>query len=553
MLPEKETLTIEFKSDRNKLSDSEIFEAVVAFANTEGGDLYIGIEDNGQITGIHKAHENITTVNAFIANNTVPPVSVRTEIIDDKKPVLKISVPKTYSGITATISGKTLYRRLKANGEPENVPMYPQMFATRLSDLRLLDYSAMPLYQSSIEDFDVLEVERLKQLIVLYNGDKSLLELVNEDLYKALGLVREQNNILYPTITGILMVGKVDAIKRYVPTHSAVFQVLEGTVVRNNDDYVLPLLQTIERLNSSIEIRNPEEEVEIGLFRMSIPEFDKRAIREALVNAFSHRDYTKMGRVRVTISDDGLTIANPGGFIEGVSINNLLAAEPHGRNPLLADVLKRIGLAERTGRGIDRIYEGSLLFGRPVPDYSASTSVTVSLFIQRSKPDQQIAQLVSNEQNRLGRPLSINTLLVLNTLKDLPKSSVSQIAGAINVSETTIKGILDTSIEAGIVDGFGNGRNRTYILSPKVYKTQTDRIGYVRQVDIDETRYPELIINLAKKTDYLSRADVVELLHVSTSKAYNLLKKLVDQGLLEPVNKGHYAKYHYIGKQKSKT
>ena len=553
MLPEKETLTIEFKSDRNKLSDSEIFEAVVAFANTEGGDLYIGIEDNGQITGIHKAHENITTVNAFIANNTVPPVSVRTEIIDDKKPVLKISVPKTYSGITATISGKTLYRRLKANGEPENVPMYPQMFATRLSDLRLLDYSAMPLYQSSIEDFDVLEVERLKQLIVLYNGDKSLLELVNEDLYKALGLVREQNNILYPTITGILMVGKVDAIKRYVPTHSAVFQVLEGTVVRNNDDYVLPLLRTIERLNSSIEIRNPEEEVEIGLFRMSIPEFDKRAIREALVNAFSHRDYTKMGRVRVTISDDGLTIANPGGFIEGVSINNLLAAEPHGRNPLLADVLKRIGLAERTGRGIDRIYEGSLLFGRPVPDYSASTSVTVSLFIQRSKPDQQIAQLVSNEQNRLGRPLSINTLLVLNTLKDLPKSSVSQIAGAINVSETTIKGILDTSIEAGIVDGFGNGRNRTYILSPKVYKTQTARTGYVRQVDIDETRYPELIINLAKKTDYLSRADVVELLHVSTSKAYNLLKKLVDQGLLEPVNKGHYAKYHYIGKQKSKT
>lgn len=553
MLPEKETLTIEFKSDRNKLSDSEIFEAVVAFANTEGGDLYIGIEDNGQITGIHKAHENITTVNAFIANNTVPPVSVRTEIIDDKKPVLKISVPKTYSGITATISGKTLYRRLKANGEPENVPMYPQMFATRLSDLRLLDYSAMPLYQSNIEDFDVLEVERLKQLIVLYNGDKSLLELVNEDLYKALGLVREQNNILYPTITGILMVGKVDAIKKYVPTHSAVFQVLEGTVVRNNDDYVLPLLQTIERLNSSIEIRNPEEEVEIGLFRMSIPEFDKRAIREALVNAFSHRDYTKMGRVRVTLSDDGLTIANPGGFIEGVSINNLLAAEPHGRNPLLADVLKRIGLAERTGRGIDRIYEGSLLFGRPVPDYSASTSVTVSLFIQRSKPDQQIAQLVSNEQNRLGRPLSINTLLVLNTLKDLPKSSVSQIAGAINVSETTIKGILDTSIEAGIVDGFGNGRNRTYILSPKVYKTQTDRIGYVRQVDIDETRYPELIINLAKKTDYLSRADVVELLHVSTSKAYNLLKKLVDQGLLEPVNKGHYAKYHYIGKQKRKT
>ena len=85
------------------------------------------------------------------------------------------------------------------------------------------------------------------------------------------------------------------------------------------------------------------------------------------------------------------------------------------------------------------------------------------------------------------------------------------------------------------------------MLSPKVYSTKAAKIGYVRQIDIDETRYPELIINLAKNTDYLSRADVVQLLHVSPSKAYTLLKKLVEQGVLEPVNKGHYAKYKYIG------
>ena len=548
MLPKKETLTIEFKSDRKKFPDSELIEAVVAFANTEGGDLYIGIEDNGDVTGVHKDHLNITAVSALVANNTVPPIPVRAELIEDTFPVLKISVPKSYSGISATSNGKTLHRQLKANGEPENVPMYPPMFATRLSDLRLLDYSAMPLLESSIDDFDPIEIDRLKQLISSYNGEKNLLDLANEDLFKALGFVREQNNVLYPTITGILLIGKVSAIKRHVPTHAAVFQVLEGTEVKTNDDIVLPLLQTIEGLNNRLEMRNPEEEIEMGLFRMSVPDFDKRAIREALVNAFSHRDYTKMGRVRVTVNDDGLTIANPGGFIEGVTIKNLLTAEPHGRNPQLADALKRIGLAERTGRGIDRIYEGSLLFGRPLPDYTASTSVTVSLFIQRSKPDRQIAQLVSNEQNRLGRPLSLNTLLVLNTLKDLPKSTVGQLAEVINITETTTKGILDASISAGLVEAFGNGKNRTYILSPKVYKTQTGKIGYVRQVDIDETRYPELIINLAKNTDYLSRADVVQLLHVSPSKAYTLLKKLVEQGLLEPVNKGHYAKYKYIDK-----
>lgn len=547
MLPTKETLTIEFKSDKKKLPDADILESVVAFANTEGGDLYLGIEDSGEVTGVHKSHENILTVSAFVANSTVPPVSVRAEIMEDIKPVLKISVPKYYSGIVSTVSGKTLHRRLKANGEPENVALYPAEFPTRLSDLRLLDYSALPVTQSTLEDFDPIEMERLRQLIISYHGDTSLAELTDEDMFKALGMVREQDKVLIPTITGLLLVGRVVALKQFLPTHSATFQVLDGTDVRNNDDYVMPVLSIIEKLYANIDARNTEQELEFGLIRQSVPEFNKRAVREALVNAFSHRDYTKMGRVRVAINDDGLTITNPGGFIEGVSIRNLLTTEPHGRNPQLADALKRIGLAERTGRGIDRIFEGSLIYGRPLPDYSASTAVTVSLTIPRSNPDRQMSQLIVKEQNRLGRPLSINSLLVLNALKELPKSTTNQISEAVALSEVVVKNVLDKAIESGLVDAYGNGRGRTYILSPKVYSTKKGKIGYVRQVDIDETRYLELIINLAKSNEFISRADVIQLLHVSESKAYNLLKKLVTQRNLAPVNKGHYAKYKYIG------
>lgn len=547
MLPKKETLTIEFKSDRNKLQNSDIFDAVVAFANTEGGDLYLGIEDSGEVTGVHKDHKNHTTLAAFIANNTLPPVSVRAEIIEDIHPVLKISVPKSYNGIVATISGKVLRRRIKADGTPENVPMYPAEFASRLSELRMIDYSAMPVLECSIDDFDPLEIEHLRNVILSYNGERSLLDLSDEDLFKALGLVRDFNGQLVPTITGLLLIGRIDALKCHIPTHTSSFQVLSGTDVKVNDDMCLPLLSTIDKINTYMDAWNPEQEIEMGLFRISVPDFNKRAFREALVNAFSHRDYSKMGRVRIAINDDGLTIANPGGFIEGVSIKNLLTAEPHGRNPQLADALKRIGLAEKTGRGIDRIYEGSLLYGNPLPDYSNSTPVTVSLFIPRSKPDPQIAKLVSSEQNRLGRPLSLNTLLVLNVLKDMPRSNLTDLAEAVNLSEIATKAILDTSIECGIVDIYGSGRNRTYILSPKVYSTKSKRIGYVRQVDIDETRYPELIINLAKTNEFISRADVVQLLHVDNNKAYRLLKSIVDQGVLEPIDKGRYAKYHYSG------
>jgi len=548
LIPLKESLTVEFKSDLQKFPDNEIFEAVIAFANTEGGELYLGVEDSGDITGVNNAHKNPISLSAYVANNTIPPVSIRAEIIEDICPVLKISVPKSYGGIVASLSGKVLHRRLKADGTPENVPMYPAEFATRLSDLRMLDYSAMPVLEASIDDFDKLEVERLKKLIMVYKGEQSLLDLTDEDLYKALGLVREQSDVLIPTITGLLMIGKVSSLKRFVPTASASFQVLEGTEVRMNEDIVMPILATIEQLSTYITARNPEREIEMGLFRVPVPDFDKRAIREAVINAFCHRDYTKMGRVRVAITDEGLTIANPGGFIEGVSIYNLLTAEPHGRNPQLADALKRVGLAEKTGRGIDRIFEGSLMYGKPMPDYSASTAVTVSLFIARSKPDIQLAALVSREQNRLGRPLSVNTLLVLNVIKDMPRSTVSQLAEVVRLPESTVKSILDFSIECGIVDGYGSGRGRSYILSAKVYNTKEERMGYVRQVDIDESRYLELIINMAKNNKYIARIDVVNLLHVDENKAYKLLKKLVVNGDLEPINKGRYAKYSYRAK-----
>ena len=543
MVPYEETLSIEFKSDIKKYGDNDLFEDVVAFANTEGGDLYLGVEDDGTITGVHPEHANPVTLGAYIANNTVPPISTRCEIVEDEKPILRITVPKSYGGIVATRSGKILRRRIKIDNTPENVPMYPTEMATRLSDLRLLDYSTMIVLEGSLADIDPLELERLRRIVLAYNGDKALLELDDRELLKALGFTREQNGTVYPTIAGILMVGKVSSIEKFVPTGISSFQVLQGTSVRVNEDYRLPILAAIEKIVAHTEVWNPEQELEMGLFRMPAPEFDKRALREAIVNAFCHRDYSIMGRVRVAITDEGLTIANPGGFIEGVTIQNLLTAEPHGRNQLLADALKRVGLAEKTGRGIDRIYEGSLIYGRRLPDYSNSTPKTVSLFIPRSKPDVQLARIISDEQNRLGRPLPINTLLVLNTLKEIPRSDAKQIAEAANLSEIIAKTVLDKAVENGLVEPYGAGRGRNYMLSHKLYQDKSKTIGYVRQKDIDEARYPEMIVNMARKTEFIARADVVNLLHVNEDKAYNLLKGLTRQGVLSMVNKGRYAKY----------
>ena len=538
-LPECETMEIEFKSDVKKLSDSDLVDAVVAFANTNGGSLYLGIEDNGSVTGLNEQHKDITQLAAYIANRTVPPVSVKAEILDSEQPVLLIQVPKSRS-IVAASNGKIQRRRLKADGTPENVPMYPYEISTRLSELSLLDFSAQPVPGAKYTDIDPLERERLRKIILAYNGEKNLLELSDEELDKALQFVVTTADQLVPTYTGLLLLGKAEKIREYMPTAESAFIMMRGTDVTTNESFFLPLLAAIEKITDFISARNTSEEMEMGMFRISIPEFDPRAVREAVVNAFVHRDYTQLGRVLVKLDADGLSVSNPGGFIEGVTYQNILTVEPHGRNPVLADALKRIGLAERSGRGVDRIFEGSLLYGRDLPDYSESTSRTVKLFIPRGVPDKRLVALISEEQKRTGSPLPLNSLLVLNVLKNNHRMSLADMSHECTIPESKLKTTLERLTESGLIDAMGSGRGRAYVLSAKAY---TDPIQHVRQTDIDAVRYKELVMTLARRKEYITRRDVIELLHVSPSQAYRQLKKLVDEGLLALDGTTSAAKY----------
>lgn len=539
----KENLVNEFKSDRTCLPDSDIIDAVVAFANTDGGDLYLGVENDGQITGLHNRHKDITQLAAFIANRTVPPVSVRSEILEFDLPVLRISVPKRPS-VVATSDGKIQRRRLKPNGEPENVPMYPYEITARLSSLSLLDYSAQPVPDATYQDLDPVERERLRNIIRSYRGEVALLELNDEELDKALQLVTIQDGAIVPTFCGMLLIGRKEALKRRMPTAEASIQVLVGTDIKANESFYLPILAAFEKISDAFSAWNHSEEMEQGLFRITIPDYDPRAFREALVNAFCHRDYSVLGRVLVQINDEGMTISNPGGFIEGIRVDNLLDAEPHGRNPALADAMKRIGLAERTGRGIDRIFEGSLLYGRLLPDYSNSTQSNVKLFIPKGPTDKAFICMVSEEQQRLGRSLPIHLLLVLDAIKQLHRASVQDVSERTHTDESRVRVVLENLVESGLVERLGNGRGRYYIMSSRYSKETNSTVGYVRNRDIDALRHQELVMQLAQAKEEVTRADVVELLHVTPPQAYRILQKLKDAGRLSLEGKGAGARYH---------
>lgn len=372
LVKDGESLLLEFKSDRGPLPDDEMLEVIVCLANHYGGHLLVGVEDNGEITGLHKKHQTAPGALAgFITSRTVPPISVEVHFIDilDKK-VAVIQVPSARQ-VVATSDGKLTVRFMDAHGKPGCRPLYPHELINWQAERGTLDPSAMPINGATWADLDPLEFTRLRRMVDENHGDSVLLDLPDLDVAKALGFVKIEQEVITPTLTGLLMVGKETALREFIPAHEVAFQVLQNDEVRVNDFHRWPLLRTLEWILEAFQVRNEERELNLGMFRIGVPAYDRRGFREAVNNALIHRDYTQLGAVHVQIHHDRIRISNPGGFVQGVTPENLLVSEPRPRNPRLADAFKRIGLVERVGRGWELFTPansemgGSLLIIRP--------------------------------------------------------------------------------------------------------------------------------------------------------------------------------------------
>ena len=136
-------------------------------------------------------------------------------------------------------------------------------------------------------------------------------------------------------------------------------------------------------------------------------------------------------------------ISNPGGFVEGVTLQNLLVVEPKPRNPLLADAVKRIGLAERTGRGVDLIYQGLLRYWRPEPDYSRSDTTTVVVHLSSAAPDVDFLRMIIAAEEKSGAPLPLDSLIILARLRKERRLGVTELAKAIQKNEPSARAVLE--------------------------------------------------------------------------------------------------------------
>lgn len=531
-LPASESLTVEFKSDLRGLPDRELIEAVVCMANAQGGDIYLGVEDDGRASGLHANHRHLEGLAALIANRTQPSVAVRVETLTTAGVlVARIRVPALAQPV-ATSEGMLKRRRLQANGQPECVPFLPHEFAARQAHFGLLDVSALPVAGATLDDLDAAERARLRQFIQRHNGDQSLLELDDEQLDGALGLTVRTAQGRQPTLTGLLLIGREPSLRALVPTHEIAFQMLDGEEVRLNEFRRASLLGALEWVETMFRPLNTEREFQAGLFRVAIPRLDARAFREAVANAVTHRDYSQRGAVHIRVTNDELIISNPGGLVEGVTLGNLLTTEPRPRNPHLADALKRIGLVERTGRGVDLIFRGQLRYGRHNPDYTGSTAHSVMLRLSMAEANEAFLALVLQEEARRGQALPIDSLIILATLREQRRASSEQLAQWLQKDPARIGGSVEPLVEAGLLQAHGTGRGRSYTLAPTVYRQLGQQAHYTRQAGFDRLQQEQMIQSYVQQHGRITRHEVVELCRLTPDQAYKALKRLCDNNIL---------------------
>ena len=366
------------------------------------------------------------------------------------------------------------------------------------------------------------------------------------DLVQALQLVESRDGGLIPNVAGMLLLGREPAIRQALPTHEVAFQVLdERGDVPVNDWFHGPLLRTLEEIELRFSARNEEREAIVGLFRLPVPDYAPDAFREALNNAVVHRDYARRGAVHIQLYPDHLFLSNPGGFVEGIRLDNLLTHEPKPRNQRLAAAFRRIGLVETTGRGIDRIFEGQLRYGRPAPDYGASDREAVRLTLRGGDSSLEFAVFVY-EQDRAGSRLSLEDLIVLDQLQYERRLSAETVASLIQRDGTRARATLERLVERGLIEAIGNARSRSYHLSAMLYRRFGTPSGYVRLRGFDAIQQESMILSYVTAHGRITRREVRTLCGIEDHQARYLLQRLVRENKLRQrgERRGAYYELH---------
>jgi ATP-dependent DNA helicase RecG len=235
--------------------------------------------------------------------------------------------------------------------------------------------------------------------------------------------------------------------------------------------------------------------------------------------------------VHVQWRDDEIEVSNPGGFMDDVRLDNLLVTAPRPRNPVLADAFKRIGLVERTGRGIDTIFEGQLRYGRSAPDYSHSTPGSVQVVLPGEQANLALARFII-EHDTPSHRVTLDEMLVVNAVERERRIDAARAAQLMQRPESAAVATLERLVESGILEAREERRERVYHFSAATYRALGTPEAHIRLRGIEPIQREQMVLQYVDAHGRITRSQTADLCQVGGREARMILEKLVKRGEL---------------------
>ena len=210
-----------------------------------------------------------------------------------------------------------------------------------------------------------------------------------------------------------------------------------------------------------INLRNDQHNFQDALFRITINTFNETVIREALLNAVSHREYRSQGSVFIKQYPRKMIIISPGGFPSGITPENVISKQ-FPRNKLIAETFEKCGLVERSGQGIDQMFRLSIKEGKLPPDYSESDNYEVRLVLNGAVQDENFVKFLEELTRETQEAFSVEDFIVMDQVHRTGKVE--------KLYQNRISHLRDN----GVIESTGRGRKSRYILSGKYFITVSD-------------------------------------------------------------------------------
>lgn len=368
----KECVDIEFKElDRGKGTlPSSVSKEIVAFANTEGGNLYIGISDDGTVIGVEDTDDTMKRLSSVahdtILPNIMPFIQIRPVEIDGREVVkasISVGTERPYYLASGGLTPKGVYVRVGST----SVPLPESGIREMIMETSGKSYEECRSINQNLT-FVTLERAMKDRDMEFGRAQMETLKMIGADgLYTNLAL------LLSEECTHTIKV--------------AAFQGKDGTVFRDRKEYSGSLIKQLDDAYQFINMYNRTEATFSGLRRTDRRDYPEAALREALLNSIIHRDYLFSGSTIINIFDDRIEFVSLGGLVRGISMESVMMGVSQSRNPNLQKVFYRLELVESYGTGIRKIIRLYKDYSLQPEFRSAEGGFTVTLYNRNAAED----------------------------------------------------------------------------------------------------------------------------------------------------------------------